>query len=63
MKRFTDTMRETMSPKAVTRQIRLKVSRDRIRYQDDEFDLDLSYITENIIGIFMTSRRCSHLNY
>lgn len=31
--------------------MRAMVSSDRRRFRKDEFDLDLSYITDNIIGI------------
>ncbi len=31
-------------------EIRKRVSRDRVRYNDGKFDLDLTYITDQIIG-------------
>jgi hypothetical protein len=31
--------------------IRKKVSQDRHRFQDDEYDLDLTYITNNVIAM------------
>ncbi len=53
-KQMLDSVLETLSPTAVLRQIRKKVSADRNRFQDFQFDLDLSYITPEIIGIKYT---------
>lgn len=32
--------------------VRSAVSKDKFRFQDGTFDLDLTYITERIIGMF-----------
>jgi len=39
------------TPTAVARTVRKVVSKDRNRFQDYEYDLDLSYITNNIIAM------------
>ena len=36
------------------------VSQDRIRFQEDGFDLDLSYITDNILGNHFTIHSFIH---
>ena len=33
--------------------LRARVSQNRVRFQKDNFDLDLSYITDNIIGLLI----------
>jgi len=40
-----------LSPKGLVRTFRKKVSQDRHRFQDYKHDLDLSYITDNVIAM------------
>jgi len=44
-----------MSPiERVKRNVRKIVSQDRVRYIDSKYDLDLTYITHNVIGFSHT---------
>jgi len=50
-KQIVGSFTAAFSPTAVARQFRKAVSRDRNRFQDFEYDLDLTYITNNIIAM------------
>lgn len=42
---------------SLTKMMRSKVSADKKRFHEGEFDLDLTYITDRVIGMFFTFKR------